>query len=251
MFHVKHPGRQTATVDVLAGIAAGELSELGVKVPARAVTDCCNYLLHMLRENESVNLTAVVDPFEAVRLHVVDSLAVLPLLEAAPEGTLLDIGTGGGFPGVALAIASQRSTILLDSSGKKLDAVRRALSGSAVRPVPLTVHARAEEYARDHPGDASFVVARAVAELPVLLEYAAPLMAPGGHFVAMKGTLASRERSSGDAAARLLGLRPEQAVTYALPGRGETRTAAVYIRVAEPSVRLPRRPGRAAKSPLG
>jgi 16S rRNA (guanine527-N7)-methyltransferase len=141
--------------------------------------------------------------------------------------------------------------VFLEASSRKVAAVLRCVQAASPR-FPISVaHARAEEYAAQHPGLASVVVARAVAELAVLAEYAAPLLTEGGHFVAMKGELSESERSAGERAARIAGLERVSERHYELPAGGEKRAVVVFARIGAPEVDLPRRPGRASKRPLG
>jgi 16S rRNA (guanine527-N7)-methyltransferase len=251
MFHVKHPGtgQESTNRETLAALAAEDLSMLGVAVDPERLRLCCDYLLEMLAVNRSVNLTAIREPHEALRLHLVDSLAVLPDVRSAPEGALCDIGSGGGFPGVPLCLATGRSGVLLDSVGRKTGAVRSILTGMRLSGVE-TVHARAEEHAAVRAEAYAVVTSRAVAELPVLLEYAAPLLQLGGTFLALKGSPSPDEIARGLRAARVCGLEVRYAREYVLPGGGESRQVVVFEKTDQPTRSLPRGIGRASKRPL-
>jgi 16S rRNA (guanine527-N7)-methyltransferase len=243
VFHVKHS-------DAIALISE-MLGEMSLSVDVGVQITCVDYLDAVLRENEAINLTAVTDRVSALRLHVVDSMAVLPEVAAAPAGRLIDLGTGGGFPGVPLALASKRVTALVDSVRKKIDAIERCLGEARVpREGISSVWARAEELAQREPATAAVVVARAVAELPVLVELAAPLLQDGGRLVALKGSLAQDEDERGHAAADLVGLKGVETRKFRLPGGNESRAVVVYEKVGPATLQLPRRVGMAAKRPL-
>lgn len=208
-----------------------------------------NYVDWLLEANTRLNLTAVTDPQEAWRLHILDSLVALPEVDDAPAGSLLDIGTGGGLPGLPLAIATGRRTLLLDSVGKKASAICDFLRAERLDDIEA-IASRAEDLALHRGAEFAVVVARAVTSLPSLVELAAPLLSPGGHLVAYKGAPSDHELASGDEAAGIVGLRRAKERRYALPVLGERRVLLVYERVSEPSVLLPRRVGLAQKRPL-
>lgn len=211
---------------------------------------CVRHFSLVLQANERVNLTRIVDPHEAVILHLLDSLILLPFVEQAPSGALLDIGTGAGFPGLTLAIASRRRTVLMDSVGKKVAAVQSFIDALSI-PKVSAVHDRAESYAVDRRGAFSVVVARAVAPLPVLIEYASPFLHHGGLLVVTKGTPSNEERISGAAAAAVTGFSTPFRYDVALPCDMGNRSIFVYEKSSKPSLKLPRPVGLAKKHPLG
>lgn len=243
MFHVKHIGADERL--------SGMLLEAGVELDPTAAAHCVEYLEAVITKNESVNLTAVSEFDAALRIHLLDSLIVLKEVTAAPPGPLLDLGSGGGFPGVPIAIASGRETTLLDSVRKKTDAVDECIA-KVGRPglVARALWGRAEEVAIEKAHYYSVVTARAVAELPILLELASPLLGMGGRLIAMKGDLTDEEASRGAAAASIVGMRVIDRRRYVLPRGGENRTVVVYEQTGKGTVKLPRRVGMASKRPL-
>jgi len=235
----------------LGDIFASELDELGIGVTAMQQEWMLQYLMALLDMNTRINLTRITDPESAVRLHLVDSLAALPELSTAPAGDVLDIGSGGGFPGVPLAAVSGREFVLLDSVAKKVTAVASVLDalpspGSAIAVSPE----RAEDVARSDPRRFAAVVARAVAPLPSLVELAAPVLMDGGVLIALKGSPEPEEYASGLAAAKLVGMTEQTRRELTLPRGGEVRTIVMYSRTGPSSVTLPRRTGLAQNSPL-
>jgi 16S rRNA (guanine527-N7)-methyltransferase len=244
---VKHPGGADGE---LVRLLTSLLADIGVPLSAPKAERAIAFLLEVLAANESVNLTRICDPAIAVRLHVLDSLTVTPELNAAPPGRLLDLGTGGGFPGVPLGIASGRDTLLADSVQKKAEAAGRSALAVGVENVSW-VASRAEDLAREVPGQFAAVVARAVAPLPALVELAAPLLIDGGLLIALKGAPESDEIEAGDRVSRIVGLRRTGTREFTLPVGGERRVVLVYERSGDSGVPLPRRTGLAQRRPLG
>jgi len=172
---------------LVAAIGAG-VAELGQSLPQGAIDQLATLLQELARWGRRINLTAVLDPGEAVAVHVLDSLSIRPALHGA---RVIDIGTGAGFPGLPLAIAEpDRDFTLLDSSGKKMGFVQHMIGLLHLSNV-RAVRARAEDYAPGKGFDT--VVARALAALPRLAELAGPLLAEGGVLLAPKGKYPAEE----------------------------------------------------------
>lgn len=203
----------------------------------------------LLETTQHVNLTAVTDPTEAVRLHLLDSLAAVPEVEAAPAGLMIDIGTGGGIPGLELAVASRRPTLLVDSVKKKAAQLTQFLLHETLASWISVSAERAEELTAE-TGKAYVVTARGVAELPVLVELASPLLALDGVLIALKAQPTEDEIRRGRTAAALCGMRELSERRLTLPGGTEQRTIVCYRKTGEPAVSLPRRTGTAQKRPL-
>ena len=186
--------------------------------------------------------TTVRDP---VSEHLADSLSALPFLGS--PASLVDVGSGAGFPGLALAIALPSSHVtLVESQRRHAEVAARLRDAAGLRNVDI-VNERVESVALR---DVSVVTARAVAPLAVLVEYAAPLLADGGRFVAWKGTRAPAEESAGEEAAAIVGLSLER-VEYVTPFPGaHSRHLHVYVKTGVTPDRFPRRPGMARKRPL-
>ncbi len=225
----------------------------GVTVDDTAAERLDVYARLLVEWNERMNLTAITDPQGIVLKHFVDSLAALPLM---PQGafSLIDVGTGAGFPGVPLAILRGDITLtLLDSLQKRLtflEELCRAVGVTAVR-----VHARAEEGGRDPALREQFDVAtaRAVAAMPVLSEMCLPFVKPGGRFVALKGPDGVRERQEAEAAVKALGGRFAEGLTVTLPDPVEGQCER-HLLVAEKIARTPAkypRPNVKKAAPIG
>jgi 16S rRNA (guanine527-N7)-methyltransferase len=193
--------------------------------------------------------TAVHDPDRGVDIHVADSLVGVDVPDLRDARMIADLGSGAGLPGLVLAAAlPDACVVLVEATARKCDFLRDALDAMALRNAEV-VRLRAEEWT-DGIGRCDVVTARAVAALPVLCEYAAPLLRDGGVLVAWKGAVSSSEAADARAAATHLGLQvgPVRSVVP-YPG-SERRTLHVLHKVAPTPPNYPRRAGIATKRPL-
>ena len=207
------------------------------------------YVRLLLDANARLNLTRVVEPDAVARLHLLDALAALPLLSPS-VGRAVDLGSGGGVPGIVLAIARpQVHWTLVDSVGRKVDALRSFVAGLGLANVEVVV-SRAELLGRG-PLRESFdlVTARALASLPVLAEYALPLLRVGGALVAWKGAISSGEQSAGARAAASLGGGAPEVRHTGIDALGDHRFVLVE-KLRPTAARWPRRPGEPARRPI-
>jgi 16S rRNA (guanine527-N7)-methyltransferase len=194
--------------------------------------------------------SSVRAPREAVDVHLADSLAALELAEVRGAGSIADLGSGGGFPGIPLAIALPASRVtLVESNARRAGYLRRAVEVAGADRVDV-VNVRIESW-REGLSGFDLVVARALAPLPVVAEYAAPLLRPGGALVVWRGRRDDEAERAGAAAARMLGLEPAEPVRVRpFPG-AEHRYLHLMSKVRETPAGFPRRPGAAVKRPLG
>ncbi len=205
------------------------------------------YARLLVEWNEKMNLTAITDPTGIVVKHFTDSLLAAPLL---PTGafSLIDVGTGAGFPGVPLALLREDCTLtLLDSLNKRLiflEAVCRELGLKAT-----LVHARAEEGGQrpDLREQFDVATARAVAALPTLCEYCLPFVKVGGRFLALKGPDADREREAAARAVALLGGKVINKATFTLAAEGVEAMERQLIRIDKTRPTPPAYPRPSAK----
>jgi len=177
-------------------------------LPSSAVAALAAHLRLLLAWNDAVNLTSVRDPRSAVAAHVLDALSALPLLRHRGVRALLDLGSGGGYPGLPLAIAlPAERALLVDSIGKKARFLATAVVGLGLADRVDVAAERAETLAADprHRGRWPAVTARAVASLADLIELAFPLLAPGGVLVAWKRSEIGQERERAMPALAALG----------------------------------------------
>ena len=227
---------------------------LSIGLPALGVGDTCipdleKFVDMLLERNQVMNLTAITEPDQVARLHLLDSLSLLPV-EAFAGKAVIDVGTGAGFPGIPLAIVQQDADFtLLDSLGKRirfLDEVREALGLGNV----ACVHGRAEEFAREHREAFDLAVSRAVANLSTLAELCLPLVRVGGQFLAMKSTGCEAEVAAAERAVHLLGGRLERAVDYTIPTTKITHRVLVIKKIAPTPHKYPRPFSQIKKQPL-
>ena len=226
------------------------LSAFGLSLDPPARDKLARYLQMLRLGNRYINLTAITDDTGMVSRHLLDSLA---LLELCPEeGSLIDVGTGAGLPGLPLAIARPALRVtLLDSLKKRIDfleTVCRELSLDHARPL----WGRAEEQARTPALREAFDVAtaRAVADLRTLSEYCLPFVKVGGLFLPMKGGAVEEELRAAANAIGTLGGRLERVFTYRLPGEDSPMTVPVIRKLRATGERYPRRQAQIAKRPL-
>jgi 16S rRNA (guanine527-N7)-methyltransferase len=221
-----------------------KLSEVA---PTHAVEPLARIL--ELQATDPTASTTVRDPGEAVARHVADSLSGLALPVVAGARRIADLGSGAGWPGLALAAALPEARVaLVESQIRHCRYLEKAVEVAELDNV-VVVNARAEAWP-DGIGAHDLVTARALAALPVLVEYAAPLLADGGHFVAWKGVVGEAERAAGERAAGIVGLELVEVVAVP-PFEGATdHTLHVFCRIAPTPERFPRRPGMATKRPL-
>ena len=223
--------------------------DYSLKVSENDLRACIQHLDLVLETNKTTNLTRILNIEDAAVLHILDSMVLLPYINKAPDGALLDMGTGAGFPGIPLTIASGRRATYIDSVGKKVDAVNSFVKGLGLKHA-RAVHDRLEEYARSHKKQFAVVTARALAPLPVLVEYASPYLKDGGLFVITKGNPTDEELDSGEAASKICGFTTLLTDELDLPDGLGHREFIILKKSRPASVSLPRANGMAKKNPL-
>ena len=234
-------------------ISAG-LEELGLTgcVPKDAPAQLAQYGRMLLEKNQVMNLTAIREPEGVARMHFLDCAALLKYCDFQGK-TLIDVGTGAGFPGMALKIlAPSLKVTLLDSLNKRLDwlkEVNKELDG--VDSISA-LHGRAEEFAlaKGYRDSFDLVTARAVAELRVLCELCLPFVKAGGKFLAMKSVDSGQELENAGHAIKLLGGRVAAVEDYTIPGTEVTHRLIVIEKLAPTLKGYPRRWAKIQKEPL-
>lgn len=217
------------------GLGGGQLAQLSTILDAL--------------KNDAYAPTTVIDTHEAVNVHLADSLAALEIVAVGEARRIADIGSGAGFPGLALAVALPSAEVnLVESQRRKCEFLERVCLAAAVENARV-VPARAEEWG-DGSSHHDLVVARALAAQPVVLEYAAPLLKVGGALVDWRGKRMPEEEDLADRAAEALGLRRTE-VRRVVPFAGaRDHHLHVFVKVEETPARFPRRAGVARKRPL-
>jgi 16S rRNA (guanine527-N7)-methyltransferase len=239
------PPSYAATVD--EGLRA-----LGIELDpdTRATIDA--HVRFLLAWTTAINLTAIREPAEVATLHVLDSLAAVPLLRARGATRLLDIGSGGGFPGLPLAVAlGAERALLVDSVGKKVRFLQTVIQATGLERRIAAEAARSEALAHD-PRDRGawpVVTARAITSLAELVELALPLVAPGGILVAWKREPLDAELAAAAGALRELGAGPVVVHQSGVPGLDSHRLV-VVPRGGPADSRYPRHPAERKLRPL-
>jgi 16S rRNA (guanine527-N7)-methyltransferase len=222
-------------------------------VPDVAATTAAVQALLLALAREPDPPTTVREPGEALDLHVADSLAGLEVEQLRSARRIVDLGAGAGFPGLVLAAALPQAHVdLVESTARKCEVIERLANAADIAARIRALPVRAEDLARGaDAGTYDAATARALAPLPVLCEYAAPLLRVGGVFVAWKGAPGSAEVAAGASAASKLGLSPTQAREVSpFPGT-RSRHLYVYSKISDTPAEFPRRTGLARKRPLG
>lgn len=206
------------------------------------------YAKELVEWNEKMNLTGITEPDEIVIKHFVDSLALLDYAEVNDDMSVIDVGTGAGFPGVPLLIAKPNIKLtLMDSLNKRLNFLDNVLQKTNLNAE--LVHARAEELAHDEAYREMYDIAtaRAVAPMNVLCEYTLPFVKVGGYLVALKGSM--DDTSPADNAINELGGELIDNVSYKLPN-GDTRSIVIVKKISQTATKYPRRAKKITTKPL-
>ena len=229
-----------------------DLKELGVSLTDRQIEQFLIYYELLTEWNSFMNLTAITEYEDVLKKHFVDSVSLIQAVDVRKELTLIDVGTGAGFPGLALKIAyPELKVTLLDSLQKRiqfLDAVIEKLGLEGIE----TIHGRAEDFAKPQKLRESFdlCVSRAVANLSTLSEYCLPFVKVGGYFIPYKSEKIAQEKEEAKKALELLGGKFERQVEFMLPSSDIYRNLFVIKKVKETPKKFPRKAGLPAKEPI-
>ena len=234
-------------------IIASGLSQLGLegKVPAEAPDQLERYGRLLIEKNQVMNLTAITDPDQVAKLHMLDCAALLTCADFEGK-TLIDVGTGAGFPGLALKILVPSLEItLLDSLGKRVNWLNEVIADLGLTGI-TAIHARAEEQAqvKGFRDSFDFATARAVADLRLLAELCLPFVKVGGLFLSMKSVGSDEELEGAARAIKMMGGRVREVVDYPISGTDVTHRVVLIEKVAPTLKGYPRRWAKIQKEPL-
>jgi len=209
------------------------------------------YLSELTEWNKKFNLTAIEEEKEIVLKHFIDSISAVPFL---PKNSIsmIDVGTGAGFPGIPIKIVLKDLTVtLLDSLEKRVRFLNHIILSHCYDNM-TAIHKRAEELAhvREHREAYDVGISRAVAPLPVLCEYVIPFVKVGGYFIAMKGSDIQDELKASEKAVDILGGSVEDVKNFLLPGTDIKRHLILIKKIRQTPTMYPRKSGKPSKSPL-
>ena len=234
---------------MLEDILTAGFRELELPLDETALRRYRIYYENLEQTNRVMNLTAITGEEDAARLHFLDCAALSAAVDLRDK-TLIDVGTGAGFPGMVLKIlCPELQLTLLDSLDKRLDFLRDTCQKLGFKDVEL-VHARAEEPPEGFRESFDYASARAVARLNVLCELCLPYVKEGGAFLAMKGPELDAELKEAYVALKTLGGTAERQIAYAIPGTDLDHRIAVIRKTAPSPKKYPRRWAQIKKKPL-
>ena len=236
---------------ISASILRLGFDRIGVKASEKMIGTLIAYRDEILEYNKEINLTAVRDPKEFLAVHYLDSAEAATLPEFEQAETIIDVGTGGGFPGIPLAVlAPDKKFVLVDSLRKRIKIIREISEKLGITNVEF-IHSRAEDLGRDkkHREKYDMAVSRAVASLPVLAEYCLPFIKIGGTLIAYKSADAEQEADGARTAIHLLGGKTDRVEDVPEAGPIDHRLI-VIKKVSGTASKYPRRAGMPSKDPL-
>lgn len=234
-----------------AEILAARGAEAQLSFTEEQLAQFTRYYELLVETNKVMNLTAITEPEEVAVKHMVDSL--LAYEDGMQGKTLVDVGTGAGFPGVPLKIyCPSLKVTLVDSLGKRLRFLQQVIDELGLKGIRCE-HLRAEDAGRSkkHREQYDYVTARAVARLSVLSEYCLPLAKKGGQFIALKGSRFAEEIEEGEAAVKIFGGKIISAEPVKLPGLDDGRAIIKIAKIKATPAQYPRKAGTPEKQPLG
>lgn len=225
--------------------------KMGIELSQNQLEKFDLYKKLLLEWNEKMNLTAITDDEGIAIKHFADSISVLPLIENK-NASLIDVGTGAGFPGIPLKIANDGFKVtLLDSLNKRITFLEEVKKELGIINLEC-IHSRAEDGGRnaDLREKFDYCVSRAVARLSVLSEYCMPFVAVGGYFISLKGPDAAEELTEAQKAISVLGGKVEKVVEITIPESDLKHCAVVIKKIKSTPKAYPRKAGTAAKKPI-
>lgn len=232
-----------------------DLNEFHITLSDIQAEQFITYYEMLVEKNQVMNLTAITDWDEVVKKHFVDSLSLVKaydLNNAEAEISLMDIGTGAGFPGLPLKITFPNLNVtLLDSLNKRVDFLNEVIDALQLNGIEA-IHGRAEDYAKPDKLREKYdlCVSRAVANLSTLSEYCLPYVKVGGQFISYKSEKSPEEMDEAGNAIDILGGKIQEQITFMLPDSDIYRNLVVIEKINETPQKYPRKAGTASKKPL-
>lgn len=227
-----------------------KLACINIHISESKIEDFFKYMKELIEWNKKINLTAIVEMDEVIDKHFIDSLTISQYIKDSDN--IIDVGTGAGFPGIPLKIARDDLKIdLLDSLNKRINFLNEIITKLELENIKA-IHARAEDESckkekREHY---DIAVSRAVANLPVLLEYLLPFVRVGGKCICMKGINIEEEVNNSKKALKELGGEIEEINKIQLPNTDATRNIIIVKKISATPKKYPRKAGTASKNPI-
>ena len=228
------------------------LQELGISLEQSQIDAFMRYYELLIEWNSFMNLTAIIEFKEVCIKHFLDSLSLIKVMDCYQSLTLIDIGTGAGFPGIPLKIAFPELKItLLDSLGKRVKFLNEVINQLGLKDIEA-IHGRAEDFAKPSELREAFdvCVSRAVANLATLSEYCLPYVKVGGSFISYKSEKITEERQLAEKAITILGGQIDSQNEFMLPFSDIYRNLFVIKKLKQTPKKYPRKAGLPSKEPL-
>lgn len=229
-----------------------DLEELHIFLDDKQLCQFMSYYKLLVEWNQVMNLTAITDFEEVCKKHFIDSLSLVKAYDINAGISVMDIGTGAGFPGIPLKIAFPGLKItLLDSLNKRVSFLQNVIENLKLDNIEV-LHGRAEDYAKKEEFREQYdlCVSRAVANLSTLSEYCIPYVKAGGHFISYKSEKLTEELKNADRAINILGGRIKEQVEFQIPNSHIYRNLLVIYKEKETPANYPRKAGIPSKKPI-
>ena len=226
--------------------------ELGIFLTDTQIRQFIKFYEYLIEKNKVMNLTAITDFDEVVSKHFIDSISCVKALDLSKIHTIIDIGTGAGFPGIPVKIIyPDKKMLLLDSLNKRVTFLNEVIDLLELEKIQ-TLHSRAEDAAQnpDYRERFDLVLSRAVSNLSVLSEYCLPFVKPSGFFVSYKSNSIDQEISNAENALKILGGKIVNQIAFTLPETDINRILVCIKKTKPTPKKYPRKAGTASKEPL-
>ena len=236
--------------DIFRGILKNKCEKLKIKIEEKNIEKFYKYMKLLLEWNKKINLTAIIEPNEVILKHFVDSLTISKYIE--DDSTLVDVGTGAGFPGMPLKIIREDLEItLVDSLNKRINFLKEIIEELELKNIKA-IHSRAEEFGKNvkYREKFDYATSRAVANLSTLSEYLIPLVKIKGRIISMKGSEVKEELIDSKNAINVLGGKILKVDEFQLPSSDIKRNIIIIEKVKNTPNKYPRKAGTPAKDPI-
>lgn len=237
----------------MSQIFESKLNELGITLTDKQKQQFDKFYVLLVEWNKVMNLTGITEYEEVNEKHFIDSLSIVKAIDMESVKSVIDVGTGAGFPGIPLKIAFPHlKVVLLDSLNKRINFLNEVIAELGLTDIK-TIHGRAEDYAKQAEYREKFdlCVSRAVANLSTLSEYCLPYVSVDGLFIPYKSGEIDEELENSKKAVKILGGKIENVVKFQLPGTEIGRSFVKVRKITNTNKKYPRKSGLPAKEPLG